>query len=58
MSDPISTAPDVIYLCLGDDEEVMGERFEDLGEISWCEDPATTYVVRYIKEHPNKESKQ
>jgi hypothetical protein len=58
MSDPISTAPEVIYLCLGDDEEVMCKKFGDLMVVSWCEDPATTYVVRYVKELPSEGPKQ
>ena len=52
MSKVHDTAPKAIYLCLGDEDEVLDELFPDLaesGEITWSEDQSTTHVVRYVR---------
>lgn len=49
MSELIKTAPAKIYLCVGDDDEVLNDNFHDLGDVCWAENRATNYTIEYVR---------
>lgn len=44
-----ATAPQMIWLQLGDDDEDAQAYFGDLGEVSWADNEITIHTVKYIR---------